>query len=127
MDGQAIMSVSAAIVALTQLVKWSGVNDRLGPIFVMGLSLIGVVFWGYAEGSFERARAFEYFAGWIAVATSAAGIFGFTRAASDAVVRAKSHRLDSDVVHGGGASGFSSSSAGASHTEKMRQGGDHGR
>jgi hypothetical protein len=110
-DGQAIISVSAAVVALTQLIKWAGVNDRLGPLFVMLLSVVGVVFWGYAEGSYERAKAFEYFAGWIAVATSAAGVFGFTRAASDAVVRGRS---------------VNPFSAGDGATQKMRQRGDHG-
>ena len=88
MDGQAIVTVSGAVVALTQLVKWGGLPDRLGPLAVLLLALIGVAFWGYSEGTFERTQAFEYFAGWIAVATSAAGIFGFTRAATSAVTRA---------------------------------------
>jgi O-antigen/teichoic acid export membrane protein len=88
MDGQAILTVSAAVVALTQIVKWGGVNDKLGPIVVLILAAIGVAFWGYAEGSFERTKAFEYFAAWVAVATAAAGVFGFTRAASTAVTAA---------------------------------------
>ena len=89
MDGQAILSVSAAVVALTQIVKWGGLPDKWGPISVLMLSLIGVAFWGYSVGNFEQARAFEYFAGWIAVSTSAAGVFGFTRAANTAVTAAK--------------------------------------
>ncbi|HXG72911.1 MAG TPA: hypothetical protein VNJ04_20130 [Gemmatimonadaceae bacterium] len=89
MDGEAILSVSAAVVALTQLLKWSGLNDKYGPLAVLALAVIGVAFWGYAVGNFERARAFEYFAGWIAVATSAAGTFGFTRASTTAVTSAK--------------------------------------
>jgi uncharacterized membrane protein len=81
--------VSAAVVALTQLVKWSNfVSDRRGPLVVLSLALVGIAFWGWSKGDFERARAFEYFAGWIAVATSAAGVFGFTRAAATAVTSA---------------------------------------
>lgn len=89
MDGAAIITVSAAVVALTQLIKWAGLSDKMGPLAVLALSLFGVVFWGYSVGTFERARAFEYFAGWIAVSTSAAGVFGFTRAATTAVIAAK--------------------------------------
>lgn len=89
MDGAAIVAVSAAVVALTQLVKWSGLPDRLGPLAVLALSLLGVVFWAWSKGTFTQAQAFDYFAGWIAVSTSAAGVFGFTRATSDAVSRLK--------------------------------------
>ena|SRR5688500_9502745 len=88
MDGEAIVAVSAAVVALVQLLKWAVIPDRYGPVSVLGLALVGVAFWAWAEGSFERTQAFEYFAGWIAVATSAAGVFGFTRAAAESVVRA---------------------------------------
>lgn len=89
MDGEAIMSVSAAVVALTQLLKFGGLPDTKGPLAVLGLALFGVAFWGYSVGNFERAVAFQYFAGWIAVATSASGVFGFTRAASTAVTSTK--------------------------------------
>lgn len=88
MDGEAIITVSAAVVALTQLLKWALIPDRYGPVAVLGLAVVGVVLWGWAEGTFERAKAFEYFAAWITVATSAAGIFGFTRAAAEGIVRA---------------------------------------
>jgi hypothetical protein len=89
MDGEAIIAVSAAVVTLTQLVKWAGLKDSYGPIAVMVFALVGVTFWGWSRGTFERAVAFEYFAGWLAVATSAAGVFGFTRAATTAVTSAK--------------------------------------
>ena len=46
MTGEAIATVSISVVSLTQLVKWGGLNDKLGPIAVMLLSLLGVVFWG---------------------------------------------------------------------------------
>lgn len=85
MDGAAIIAVSAAVVALTQLFKWAGIPDRWGAVAVLVLSLVGIGFWAWSEGRFERTQAFDYFAAWIAVATSAAGVFGFTRAASGAV------------------------------------------
>ena len=80
MDAQAIIAVAGAVVALVSLIKWAGLKDAMGPLAVLFCSLLGVIFWGIAEGQFERTRLFEYFAGWIAVATSAAGVFGFTRA-----------------------------------------------
>jgi hypothetical protein len=84
-DGGAIISVSAAVVALTQFAKWSGVPDKFGPIAVMLLSVLGTVLWGWSVGDFERAKAFDYFTGWIAVTTSAAGVYGFTRAAAQGI------------------------------------------
>lgn len=85
MNGEAIMSIAAAVVALVQLVKWGGLPDRFGPMAVMALSVLGVLLWGWSVGTFERMQMFSYFAGWIAVSTSAAGVFGFTRASGDAV------------------------------------------
>lgn len=87
MDGQAIMSVSAAVVTLTQLFKWIAVvPDKWGPASVLVLAGLGVALWGFSfDDLYERKDAFDYFAGWIAVATSSAGVFGFTRAASGAV------------------------------------------
>jgi hypothetical protein len=89
MNGQAIITVSAAVVALVQLVKWAGIRDAYGPIAVLLLSLFGVAFWGWSTGDVTRASSFGYFAGWIAVSTSAAGVFGFTRASGEAVSRLK--------------------------------------
>jgi hypothetical protein len=85
MDGAAIITISAAVVALTQLLKWAGIPDKWGAGAVLALAVLGVALWGYSVGTFERTQAFDYFAAWIAVATSAAGVFGFTRAASGAV------------------------------------------
>lgn len=89
MDTQASLTVAAAVVALTQLFKWSRmIPDKFGPLAVLVLSALGVAFWGYSEGTFERATAFEYFAGWIGVCLQAAGVYGFTRAAGTAVTNA---------------------------------------
>lgn len=90
MNGQAIITVSAAVVALTQLIKWTGLPNKWGAVAVLLLSLVGTAFWGWSQADFTRATSFGYFAGWIAVSTSAAGVFGFTRAGSDAVIAAKS-------------------------------------
>lgn len=91
MGAEAIMTVSAAVVALVQLVKWAGLPDKVGPLFVLLFALFGISFWVWSEvGYFERQLAFQYFAGWIAVSTSAAGVFGFTRAATGAVTSASS-------------------------------------
>lgn len=87
MNAEAIVAVSAAVVALVQLVKWAGLKDNYGPLAVLVLSLIGVAFWAWSVGDFTRATSFNYFSGWIATATSAAGVFGFTRATATAVSR----------------------------------------
>lgn len=89
MDGQAIIAVSAAVVGLVQLLKWSGLPDQRGPLAVLGLSAIGVTVWGFTKGSFDHTVAFDYFAGWITVATSAAGIYGFTRSGAASLVATK--------------------------------------
>lgn len=88
MDGQAIVSVSAAVLGLVQLCKWrSWIPDRYGPLAVMAFSAAGVALWGYSTGTFERAQAFDYFAAWIAVTTSAAGVYGFSRASGEALTK----------------------------------------
>lgn len=90
MTPEAIITVSAAVVALVQLLKWGGIPDKAGPLAVLVLSALGVAIWAYATlPVWDRALTFALFAGWIAVATSAAGVFGFTRAASSAVTSAK--------------------------------------
>ena len=91
MSGEAIISVSAAVVALVQLIKWSGmIPDKFGPLAVLVLSALGVAVWVYSEGTFTRSGVFQLFAGWIAVSTSAAGVCGFVRAAHASGVTATS-------------------------------------
>lgn len=89
MSAQDVLTVSIAVGILTQFAKWQGVPDGHGPIVVLLLSLIGVAFWGYSVGNFSRATAFLYFTGWLSVALNAAGIFGFTRAGSNAITATK--------------------------------------
>jgi hypothetical protein len=88
MSGEAIVSVSAAVVALTQLAKWGGLPDRWGPAAVLGLAAVGVALWVYASPeAWDRTQSFAIFAGWVAVATSASGVYGFTRASASALTR----------------------------------------
>lgn len=85
MNAQAVLTVSAVVVPLTSFVKWAGLPDKRGPLAVIILSLLGTAFWAWTKGDFARATAFDYFAGFVAVMLSAAGVFGFTRAAPEAV------------------------------------------
>lgn len=89
MDGQAIIIVSGAVVALSQLVKGSDLAKRHALLVVFTLSAVGVGLWGWSAEAFTRASAFEFFIGWVAVATSAAGVFGIVRATPDAVAAFK--------------------------------------
>jgi hypothetical protein len=78
MNGTDIIGVSAAVVALTHLIKWSGVSSRHAPLVVLTLSMGAVALWAYTTDHVSRADAFGLFAGWIAVASSASGVFGFS-------------------------------------------------
>jgi hypothetical protein len=91
MNAEAIMTISAAVVGLTQLLKWMGMSNRYGSVAVMGLSLVGILAWAYSQEVLPaRTELFSYFAAWIAVATSAAGVFGFTRAAHEQLTKTSS-------------------------------------
>ncbi|HEV8639435.1 MAG TPA: hypothetical protein VG370_34940 [Chloroflexota bacterium] len=91
MSAENIAVVTGVIVALTQLSKWMRlVQDRHGPLVVLGLSAAGVVLWAVSfEAAFSRAMIWPYFAAWIVVATSSAGVYGFTRALPEAVTATK--------------------------------------
>lgn len=99
MNGQAIVTIGASVVALVQLCKWTGLPDKFGPVMVLAMALLGVLFWGWSIGDISRASSFAYFSGWIAVATSASGVYGFTRAGGDGLTR-----LTTPPVDGAGSS-----------------------
>ncbi len=86
MDPTAIAAVAAAVVALTQLLKWAQwFPSNLAPLVVIVTAALGVALWVFSmptEAGFYREHAFAYFSAWIIVATSAAGVFGFAKAAS---------------------------------------------
>lgn len=85
MDNSATLTVAALVVALTTFAKWTGVPDKRGPYVVILLSAVGVILYSYSEGLFARQRTFELVAAFVAVLLQAAGVFGFTRAAPEAV------------------------------------------
>jgi hypothetical protein len=89
MTAENIAVVTGAVVALTQLAKFLGVGDRRGPLVVLVFAALGVVLWAVSfERGFDRALLWPYFAGWIVTATSAAGVYGFSRSIPEAVTRA---------------------------------------
>ncbi|HEX8177875.1 MAG TPA: hypothetical protein VF543_22490 [Pyrinomonadaceae bacterium] len=85
MDATAIATVTIPVVAFTQIIKWAGLPDRRGPLVVVILSALGVIFWGWSTNTLSRVSAFSFFAGFTLVTTSAAGVFGFTRSLPEAV------------------------------------------
>lgn len=90
MEADAIVSISAAIVAVTQIAKWYGVPDSKGPLVVIGLSALGVLLFIISQPLLPgRSQIFQIFVAWIAVTLNAAGIYGFTRAAVTSVTQTK--------------------------------------
>jgi hypothetical protein len=89
MNAQAIMTVAGAVVILTQIIKGMGLPNQRAPIVVLGLSALGVVFWGISAGNFDKSQLFGYFAGWISVAFSAAGVWGYVRSTPAALTSGK--------------------------------------
>jgi hypothetical protein len=89
-NAEQIGIVSAAVVMLTQLVKWMGLDDVHGPWAVLGISLLGVTVFAVSQPLLpSRFDLFAYFSAWVVVSATAAGVFGFTRAASIAITRTK--------------------------------------
>lgn len=90
MNAESVVAISAGVVAATQLVKWAGLPDKVGPLVVILLSGVGVGIWLFSQNVWPPARTdtWNIASGWISVTLSAAGTFGFTRAAVSAVTRA---------------------------------------
>lgn len=89
MDAKAVIMVSGAIVMLIQVLKATGLTGRWALVAAAGLSVLGVGIWGYSAGDYVRAATWDYFAGWIAVFTSAAGAFGVINGGAEAVTAMK--------------------------------------
>lgn len=85
MNAQAILTISTTVVALVTLIKWWGVPVKYSPLVVTASSAVLVVVWGVSQGNLSRASSFDYLAALVAVMTSAAGVYGFTRATSDSL------------------------------------------
>lgn len=87
MNVQDSVTIGAAVVALTQLAKWALTQWRgdraagFGPLVVLSVSALGVALWAISRPALPtRLDIWTYFAAWIGVATSAAGIYGLVRA-----------------------------------------------
>mgnify|MGYP001582531417 FL=1 len=79
MTGEDILTVTAAVVPLTQILKGAGLPTKFAAGAVITLSLFGVLFWGWSGNVLSREMSWSLFAGWTLIATSAAGVFGFIR------------------------------------------------
>lgn len=97
MGEKEIVAMSAVVVALTQFFKWAGVPDRYGPLAAGLVSVAAVIVW-----AFDHASQFggmlplsTYVVAFIAVLSSAAGVYGFTRATGEAMTRMRSGPGDS--------------------------------
>lgn len=89
MDAKAVIAVSGAIVMLIQILKATGLTGRWALVAAALLSIAGVAIWGYSLGTYSRPQTWDYFAGWIAVFTSAAGAFGIVNGGAEAVTAIK--------------------------------------
>lgn len=90
MNAQAILTISTSVVALVTLIKWWGVPVKYSPLVVTASSAVLVGAWAISQGAFLRASFFDYLAALVAVMTSAAGVYGFTRATSDSLTATRS-------------------------------------
>lgn len=98
MDDKAIMAVSTAVIALTQVLKrvgWS--SSRLAPLVVLLLSAVGTALYVYSAQSFERGQLFNYFVGWILIAAAATGGYETAKSLKPDVVGAIEEKSDQVV------------------------------
>lgn len=87
MDAEAIVTVSALVVAIATLLKWAAPGDSISGVralaLVFFLSGLGVGAWVFSLATpIDRTWTFGILSAWAAVATSAAGVFGFASAAT---------------------------------------------
>jgi len=85
MNAEAIILIGGAVAGLLQVLKTSAFVKRHALLWVFAISLLATLLWGWSEGTLMRETAFQFFAGWVAVTTTAAGVFGLIRATPDAV------------------------------------------
>ncbi len=75
-----ILMISATVLTLVQLLKWTGLEGAGAKLAVLLVSGASVGLWAWSQGALtDRALVWELFAAWMAVATSAAGIYGYGR------------------------------------------------
>lgn len=85
MTPEATLAISVFVTALTQILKWSGVPDKYGPIAVLFLSFGTVGLWGWDQNMVAQGNVFNLASAAVLTAVGSAGIFGFTRASAGAV------------------------------------------
>jgi hypothetical protein len=90
-SSDATLAVSAAVVALVELVKWARlVNRRWAPLAVFVASALGVAVWMLSQASVpERTWSFGILSAWINVAVAAAGVYGLARHGAEGVSAAR--------------------------------------
>jgi len=90
MNAEAIVLIGGAVAGLLQVLKTSTFVKRYALLWVFGISLLATLLWGWSEGTLMRETAFQFFAGWVAVTTVAAGVFGIVKAAPGQVSEIRS-------------------------------------
>lgn len=89
MDSQDIVLISGAVAGLTRLLVMLGVPHRYRAAVVIITTTIGIALWAYTQPELaSQTNVFGYFTCWIAVATSAAGVYELTGKTSSEVVSA---------------------------------------
>lgn len=75
MDADAILVIGGVTGTLCRFLYNAGMSGRLSSWAAAVVSAIAVAVWGYSAGDFTRETTWDYFAGWAAVLTVAAGAF----------------------------------------------------
>ncbi len=81
MNTQTALTIGAVVVPLTEVVKFfAPIPQRWGILVAAFWSAVGVALWGYSQATpFDHTQAFDYFAGFAGVLTTAAGVYGFVK------------------------------------------------
>lgn len=97
MNSDAVITISALVVAIAQLIKW-GAPDRVlsgmaALLLVAILSAFGVGAWVFSLASpVDKTWTFGILSAWVAVMLTSAGVFGFVNTATG---RPSGNRVDS--------------------------------
>jgi hypothetical protein len=84
-----IVAISAAVTTFVQFLKWAGLGGRFAPIACLLTAALAVSLYALSTGvAFSTTQLWTYFTATGAVALSAAGIFGFTKAAGEGIANA---------------------------------------
>lgn len=82
-SAQDILSIGALVLLLTEIAKFAGLPDRMGLLAAGIFSAMGVGFWTVSNPNLvlDRFIIWPLFAAFVTVLATAAGAFGFVRAA----------------------------------------------